>query len=233
MRAASFEVEKPNWPWHQVLRGPVGFAVQTQVNFVGVGARMYEHGQAPGWTQAVMTYLSTKHLWDQVRVRGSAYGAFANLVGLTGLITFGSYRDPHLTQTLDTFMSVPQHLRDVQLTQDEISNIVISTVGSMDGPVSPGTKGAMALTRYIAGATNERLTRQREQVRGLKCLIVVFPLLTGIDTLQLLGTNLQHFREFANLLEPSLHNAVQAAVASDASLRSMRDAKKWTIRSLF
>ena len=48
-------------------------------------------------------YLSTGFLWEQVRMKGGAYGAGASVSSLERVFTFTSYRDPNIVRTFDSF----------------------------------------------------------------------------------------------------------------------------------
>ncbi|MCX7977114.1 MAG: hypothetical protein N2646_08575, partial [Bellilinea sp.] len=54
-----------------------GLAMPLQVNFVGKGANLYEHGYTfHGSALVIVPYLRGSYLWEKVRVQGGAYGGF-------------------------------------------------------------------------------------------------------------------------------------------------------------
>ena len=54
-----------------------GLTLPAQVNYVGKGANLYEHGYTVHGSVSVITnYLRTSYLWDKVRAQGGAYGAY-------------------------------------------------------------------------------------------------------------------------------------------------------------
>ncbi|GHV94270.1 peptidase M16 [Spirochaetia bacterium] len=50
--------------------------------------------------------LSTGALWEDIRMKGGAYGAFANSDSLEGSFSFATYRDPNPLRSLDAFSSI-------------------------------------------------------------------------------------------------------------------------------
>ncbi|MCK4535221.1 MAG: peptidase M16, partial [Syntrophobacterales bacterium] len=79
-----------------------GLIVPSQINYVGKGADLYRAGYTyHGSARVITRYLRTSWLWDSVRVRGGAYGAFCNFDKFSGVLTFLSYRDPNLLKTIE------------------------------------------------------------------------------------------------------------------------------------
>ena len=76
--------------------------MQTQVNYVGKAANLYEDAgyQLSGSAYVVNKHLGTTWLWDRVRVSGGAYGGFSDFDTHSGMFSFLSYRDPNLTKTV-------------------------------------------------------------------------------------------------------------------------------------
>ncbi len=84
-----------------VLPPREGLAIPAQVNYVGKGARLYDLGyQYHGSIHVILNSVRTNWLWDQVRAKGGAYGAFCSFGKQSGVLTFLSYRDPNLLNTL-------------------------------------------------------------------------------------------------------------------------------------
>ena len=75
------------------------------------------------------------YLWDRVRVRGGAYGAFCSLDRFAGQAVFVSYRDPNTTATLDVFRQAGRFLQETTLSDEEMTRAVI---GAMTLPQAEG-----------------------------------------------------------------------------------------------
>lgn len=66
-----------------------GFAVPTQVNYVGKGGRVYMPGEVVrGSSMVISRALRSGYLWDTVRVMGGAYGGFCRFSPLTGTFAY-------------------------------------------------------------------------------------------------------------------------------------------------
>ena len=60
--------------------------------------------------------LSTDWLQKQIRVIGGAYGGFSSF-SASGMVSFTSYRDPNLKETLDNYNATTQYLGKFEADQ--------------------------------------------------------------------------------------------------------------------
>jgi presequence protease len=142
-----------------------GLTMPVQVNFVGKGANLYELGYEEDGSVLVITqHLGATWLWDKVRVQGGAYGAMNSFDRLSGIMTFLSYRDPNLLETLGIYDQSGQFLKQVALSQQDLTKAVIGTIGELDSYQLPDAKGYTAMVRYLAGIDDRKRQRLRDQV---------------------------------------------------------------------
>jgi Zn-dependent M16 (insulinase) family peptidase len=155
---------KTDWP---ARSKPVfeGLTIPSQVNYVGKGANLKELGyDFHGSVLAITRYVRNAWLWDRVRVQGGAYGAFCLLDRISGVLTFVSYRDPNLLETLDVFDRSAEFLEKETLTDNELTKSVIGAVGDLDGYMLPDTKGFVSMVRYLTGDTESLRQKMREEL---------------------------------------------------------------------
>ena len=96
--------------------------------------------------------LSYGYLWEQVRVKGGAYGARAGFDPLNGGFGFSSYRDPNIHSTLAAFANSFAYVTDVMdLSPAGVEQAIIGTVKTLDLPIRPGRAVGTALGRYLSG----------------------------------------------------------------------------------
>jgi len=104
--------------------------------------------------------LRTGFLWESIRMKGGAYGAFASLSGMEGTFTFSTYRDPQIVSSLSSFRkSLEWSIQD--LDDRAVDMAVISSVGKELRPLSPGERGSIAFKRRIYGITDEIRQKRR------------------------------------------------------------------------
>ena len=145
-----------------------GFAVTSQVNYVALGARLYEPGEyVSGASAVVQRWLSRGFLWDNVRVVGGAYGGGCNFSPYSGRILFSSYRDPNLEKTVATYMESAKQLTDAAaggLSSEALTQAIVGTVGDLDSPMTAQQKGAAAFRWRAAGENLESRQQWRDEV---------------------------------------------------------------------
>jgi len=157
-----------------------GLAIPAQVNYVGKGCSVADHGYTfSGSAQAVNKLIRTGYLWEKVRVQGGAYGAFCIADRIAGSLSFVSYRDPNVEATIKAFDAAADYLENVTLTTDELEKSIIGAIGEMDSYQLPDAKGFTSLVRYLTNQDDAFLQTIREET---------------------LATTEQDFRDFAKAI---------------------------------
>lgn len=142
------------------------FVVPTDVCYAAQGfdRRAFDAGYTGAW-QVAARALSYDYLWNEVRVKGGAYGAGFQ-TARTGNLRFYSYRDPHLDDTLARFAGASEWLAAFDPAADAMEGYVVSTVAGFDTPLK-----ARALVRrqdgdFFGGRTPESRLETRAQMIG-------------------------------------------------------------------
>jgi Zn-dependent M16 (insulinase) family peptidase len=164
---SSGNVVKANWSQSAKLLVPKneGFAVPTQVNYVGKGGRLYQPGEhVPGSANVVSRFIRNGYLWDNVRVMGGAYGGFCKFSPVSGIFSFLSYRDPNLDKTLKIYDGAADFVSNFELTKEDLEMGIIGTIGDLDSPMSADQKGFTSLRRHLLGSTPEHRQRVRDEI---------------------------------------------------------------------
>lgn len=142
-----------------------GLTIPAQVNYVGKGADLYSLGyRFHGSAAVIARYLRNTWLWEQVRVQGGAYGAFCILDRISGILTFVSYRDPNLLNTLNVFDRAAEFLRGADLTREELTKSITGAIGDLDAHLLPDAKGYVSMLRYLNGDSEEARRQMRDEI---------------------------------------------------------------------
>lgn len=105
--------------------------------------------------------LRTDYLWENVRMKGGAYGASASANGMEGVFSFSSYRDPNIEKTIDAFRKGLELLAGEGVSKDILEKAIITIVGRDVRPQSPGEKSIIGFIRKLYNITdNIRKTRR-------------------------------------------------------------------------
>lgn len=148
-------------------------------------------------------------MWDVIRAKNGAYGAYSQFSSTDGVLTLYTYRDPNPPDsTLAAFAAasneIMQDAATSILTRDDnaaITTAIIGTIGGLDGSaLSAQGAGWEALLRYLEG--DSALSRQRWRKEVLE---------TSVDDFVNFGGRMQLW------LSPSI-----AVVASKSALEEMK-----------
>jgi len=172
--------------------------IPAQVNYVGKICDLKALGyNFHGSSLVASKYLRTTWLWEQVRVLGGAYGGFCSFGRLSGLMSFGSYRDPNIVSTLKAFDGCGAFLETVNLDQGELLKSIIGTSGDLDPYQLPDSKGFTALTHHLCQVTTATRQRIRDEV---------------------LASDTRHFREFGSMLREAAHCGLYCVLGGEDAL---------------
>ena len=156
-----------------------GLYSQSRVQYVGKGANFIELGyDYTGTLNILETILRYEYFWTKIRVQGGAYGAFASFTR-NGNLFFGSYRDPNLSKTLETFDGTADFLKNFDVSDREMDKYIIGTLSKIDKPLTPSIKGQIAAEFCLKNiiyadrqkSRNEILSARQEDIRALAKMV--------------------------------------------------------------
>ncbi|MFA6508010.1 MAG: insulinase family protein, partial [Treponemataceae bacterium] len=131
---------------------------------VGFGSLAYPSAPFAGAEQAaeiVLAHrLSTGSLWEEIRMKGGAYGAFAYPDGLEPVFTLATYRDPSPDRSLDAFRAALNEASSEKIEADELEKAVIGTYSKETRPRSPVDKGFSDFMRLLYGIEDSARKRK-------------------------------------------------------------------------
>lgn len=164
--------QSPDAVWNlNTAGGNEGLTIPAQVNYVGKGANLYKLGyQLSGSVQVINNYLQNTWLWEKVRVQGGAYGGHSMFDTYSGVFTFLSYRDPNLRASLDTYDATAGFLKNLQISETELTKSIIGTIGDLDSYLLPDAKGWVSMSRHLLNYDDNQRQLYRDQVLGTSAL---------------------------------------------------------------
>lgn len=134
------------------------------VQYVVVGGNFRQKNfDYTGAMLVLKNILSYEYLWINIRVKGGAYGAFANFTP-NGYIDFSTYRDPRLVQSMDVLKNIPKWLKRLKLSRRELDKYVIGTMSTLDHPITKENRMQVAEDRFLKGTSIDMVQKVRNQV---------------------------------------------------------------------
>lgn len=116
-----------------------------------------------GALEILKVILSYDYLWTNIRVKGGAYGCMSGF-RRNGEGFFVSYRDPHLSETLEVYKGIPDYIRSFQADEREMTKYIIGTISGKDVPKTPQMKGNLSKSAYFGKITREMVQKERDQI---------------------------------------------------------------------
>ncbi|MDR3249377.1 MAG: insulinase family protein, partial [Treponema sp.] len=142
----------------------IGFAAMT------LGATPY-NSRAQAAELVLAHQLSTGALWEDIRMKGGAYGAFAHTDSIEGIFAMSTFRDPKPLRSIESFRSVLTDMlkpagawyRD----EETLEKAIVGTYAREIRPRTPVERGGSDFIRFLYGVDDEM------RLRKLKWLIDV------------------------------------------------------------
>ncbi|MCQ2558081.1 MAG: insulinase family protein [Oscillospiraceae bacterium] len=189
---------------HYSLNAPVseGIVIPADVGFAAKAININTIGEQylPSFHVGAQ-YLNYGYLWNNVRVKGGAYGVGIR-TAYDGDFYMSSYRDPAAAQTLQTFNGVGQDLRQLCESDESIDNYIISTIGETEPLLSPRLLGAQATGTWLSRRTNAQRAAARKKI---------------------LHTTKDELKQFADVLDHACKEARVCVVGSKAAIEACGD----------
>lgn len=126
--------------------------------------------------------LSLEYLWNEVRVKGGAYGTGA-FIAPSGEQAFFSYRDPSPAASLDIYRKSADFIADYCGGIPDITQYIISTIAKEEPLMSDGNRSAKADGLWFRGVTDEERADEKKRMLG----VTAEQLRTAAETLRSFG----------------------------------------------
>ena len=110
--------------------------------------------------------LSLEYLWNEVRVKGGAYGTGAFMTA-SGEQSFFSYRDPSPAATLDICAKAADFTEQYCAGEPDITQYIISSVAKDEPLMSDGNKSRKADGLWFRGITDEERAAEKKRMLGV------------------------------------------------------------------
>ncbi len=141
-----------------------GFMTAGQVQYVCRAGNFIDHGLPyTGALKVLKVMMGYDYLWNQVRVKGGAYGCMCGFYR-NGDGYFVSYRDPNLDKTVKVYEQAADYLQKVKLDERTVTQFIIGAVSELDTPMTPLVKGSYSRGGYLTGLSMEKVQKERDEL---------------------------------------------------------------------
>ena len=189
-----------------------GFETSSMVNYVARFGNFVNHGfKYTGVLRVFKVLLSYDYLWNNIRVKGGAYGCSA-VFSRSGNAGFVSYRDPNVVNTNKIYEGIVDYAKNFTANDREMTKSVIGAISEMDTPLTPAGEGMKGLSAYYSKVRHEDMQKEREEVlntseadiRGLVPLIEAVlsdNLICAVGNADLIEKDSEMFKEVKHLFK--------------------------------
>ncbi|MDR1174245.1 MAG: insulinase family protein [Treponema sp.] len=120
--------------------------------------------------------LSTGALWEHIRMKGGAYGAFAHANHVEGTFSFSTYRDPDPFRSLEAFSSIlktfdkieAEKAGDAAHRESELEKLIIGAYSRETHPLTPSAKAFSDFLRFLYGINDSYRSRKLEGIISVR-----------------------------------------------------------------
>ena len=133
-----------------------------QVYYGGLALPTVSYTSAQGAPLQILSQLLThKHLHQEIREKGGAYGGGAYSRALEGIFGFYSYRDPNPLNTLKVMSNAGRWAVDKKWSDRDLEDAKISVFQGVDAPKAVNQEG---MGYFLHGITEDMRQKRREQL---------------------------------------------------------------------
>ena len=145
-----------------------GFKTSSKVQYVARAGNFVDAGISyTGALQILKVIMSYEYLWQNVRVKGGAYGCMSSFTRI-GDGYFVSYRDPNLKKTNAIYEGVVDYLKNFTVSERDMTKYIIGTMSNLDQPMTPVAKGDRSMNLYMNHVKEEMIREERNQILDAK-----------------------------------------------------------------
>jgi len=83
---------------------------------------------------------------------------------MSGTFALLSYRDPNIINTLNVYRKAEEFISQNKISREEMEKTIIGTIGSLDKPMDPSSKGYIAMIRDFTGLTDSDRLKFRQMI---------------------------------------------------------------------
>ena len=151
--------------------GEVFASPSLQVGFAALTLQAAPYDSAEQAAELVLSHqLSTGPLWEAIRMKGGAYGAFTHPDNIEGAFSFSTYRDPDPLRSLETFPALLKELagRGAAGGEEELVKAVIGTYSKETYPRTAAEKSLIDFFRFLYGVEDGHRARRLRSVIAVR-----------------------------------------------------------------
>ena len=141
-----------------------GITCQAAINFVARTMNFEKSGlKYNGKMDVLSNALGIDYMWQNIRVKGGAYGAMFGLNFKNGM-SITSYRDPHIKETDEAYKKIPEFIENMNYNDDDLLKLKIGAISNGTRVLHAKNAGILGFSRLLTGITYDDILKYREEL---------------------------------------------------------------------
>ena len=142
-----------------------GILIPSQVQYAAqAGNLVFDGNRYNGAYRVVQSAINIDYLYQQIRVKGGAYGCGCGFDSYCDNLTFTTYRDPKLAESYNVFKGTGEFIRNYDFDEKELTKFIIGAFSGYERPLSNAGKARRSFSAYMTGITYEDVLRERAEM---------------------------------------------------------------------
>lgn len=142
-----------------------GILIPSQVQYAAqAGNLVFDGNRYNGTYRVVQSAINIDYLYQQIRVKGGAYGCGCGFDSYCDNLTFTTYRDPKLAESYNVFKGTGEFIRNYDFDEKELTKFIIGAFSGYERPLSNAGKARRSFSAYMTGITYEDVLRERAEM---------------------------------------------------------------------
>jgi len=136
-----------------------------QIGFASMTRNAAVFDTAEQSAETVLTHqLSTGALWEDIRMKGGAYGAFISSDSIENCLSFATYRDPNPLRSLEAVSAMFKDRSYGDCTEDYLEKSIIGCYSKEMRPRTAAEDGLIDFYRFLYGIEDSYRKRKLERL---------------------------------------------------------------------
>jgi len=136
-----------------------------QVGFAALSMNAAPFDSGEQLAEMVLTHqLSTGALWEDIRMKGGAYGAFVNSDSFENSVSFATYRDPNPLRSLDVISAILKNGSHGGCDEDYLVKSIIGCYAKETHPRTSAENGFVDFYRFLYGVDDSYRQRKLQRL---------------------------------------------------------------------
>ncbi|NLN65895.1 MAG: peptidase M16 [Clostridiaceae bacterium] len=178
-----------------------GITINTAVQYNMISADYESMGTTySGKFIPIALVISENYITPRIRF---GYGAYDNIVNFSSTsFMMISYRDPNIRETLEVYKGLPEFIRTLDITQEELDRYILKAFSTFTQPEGEITGAVNTMNNYLMGKTVEDRLKILEEIKS---------------------TTVSDLRDSAAMFEALLANGIWSTVGSAEKIEANLD----------